>query len=182
MFIDKSKLIVRELALEELDCYLNFIDYFKEHMEHPEWLGTFTRDEYVWMLSNNSHVYIWTLIDNINQVFTDFNQIIASGMIIPARQKDIDKFLQTDLKYEEVVDFGPEAVTPNYVGNGIQSDVISYLEKTSAQMGYRHALGTVDPENIYSIRNLIKNGFEIVARVELKRGTRDVLRKNNIKK
>ena len=180
MLINKSQLIVRELAMEELDTYIEFIKFVKSHMEHPEWLGEFTREDYEWMLNNNSHIYVWTLFENINLVFTDINQFVACGMIIPARQKDLEKFLQTDLSYEEVVDFGPEAVHPDYIGNGLQSDVIKYLEKVSVTKGYKHALGTVDPENVYSIRNLIKNDFEVVTRVELKRGTRDVLRKEII--
>ncbi|MBR3281575.1 MAG: hypothetical protein IKI57_07080 [Clostridia bacterium] len=180
MLIDKSQLIVRELAMEELDPYLEFIKYVKAHMEHPEWLGEFTREDYVWMLNNGSHIYIWTLFENINRVFTDINQFVACGMIIPARQKDLEKFLQTDLKFEEVADFGPEAVHPNYIGNGLQSDVIQFLEKEAVKKGFMHGLGTVDPDNIYSIRNLIQNGFKVVTRVELKRGTRDVLRKDNM--
>ena len=180
MIIDKSQLIVRELVLEELDVYMDFIKFVKEHMEHPEWLGEFTRDDYVWMLSNGSCIYIWSFFDNIQKDFTDINQFVACGMLIPARKKDLKKFKQKDLHYEEVIDFGPEAVHPDYVGNGLQSDVIQFLEKVAKKKGYKHGLGTVDPDNVYSIRNLLKNGFEIVARVELTRGTREVLRKDNL--
>ena len=42
--------------MEELDPYLDFIKYVKAHMEHPEWLGEFTREDYVWMLNNGSHI------------------------------------------------------------------------------------------------------------------------------
>ena len=180
MQIDKSQLIVRELVAEELDAYMEFIKFVKAHMEHPEWLGEFTREEYEWMLSNNSHIYVWTFNENINCSLTCVDQFVACGMIIPARQKDLDKFLQTDLKFEKVADFGPEAVHPRFIGNGLQSDVIKFLESAAVKKGFLHGLGTVDPENIYSIRNLLKNGFEIVARVELSRGTREVLRKDNL--
>ena len=84
------------------------------------------------------------------------------------------------VNYEEVIDFGPEAVHPDYIGNGLQSDVIQYLEKAAVKNGYKHGLGTVDPDNIYSIHNLLVNNFEIATRVFLSRGTRDVLRKLNM--
>ena len=180
MVIDKSQLIVRKLDLAELVPYLDFIKFVKAHMEHPEWLGEFTRAEYEWLLRNKSLIYVWTFSDNINKPFDSIDQFVACGMLIPARQKDLNKFLQTDLDYKEVIDFGPEAVHPNYIGNGLQSDVIQYLEKIAAKNGYKHGLGTVDPENIYSIRNLLKNDFKTVTTVQLTRGTRDVLRKDNL--
>ena len=180
MEINKSQLIVRKLHPEELDAYLEFISYVKAHMEHPEWLGDFSKEDYIKMLNNKSIIYVWTFNENINRPFTEVNQFVACGMIIPARRKDLEKFNQTELKYKEVVDFGPEAVHPDYIGNGLQSDVIQYLEKVSAAQGYKHALGTVDPENVYSFRNLLKNNFEVVARVELSRGTRSVVRKRII--
>lgn len=180
MEINKSQLIVRKLHLEELDAYMDFINYVKAHMEHPEWLGEFSKEEYAKMLNSNSIIYVWTFSENINKPFTDVNQFVACGMIIPARKKDLEKFNQTELKYKEVIDFGPEAVHPDYIGNGLQSDVIQYLEKVAVAQGYKHALGTVAPDNIYSFRNLLKNDFEVVAKVELSRGTRSVLRKLNI--
>ena len=180
MFINKSQLIVRQLVLSELDAYLDFISYVKAHMEHPEWLGEFTKEEYISMLNNRSCIYVWSLADNVNKNFTDICQFVACGMLIPARQKDLEKFLQTDMSYEEVADFGPEAVHPDYIGNGLQSDVIQYLEKVAKDRGYKHGLGTVDPENVYSINNLLKNNFKIVDRVQLSRGTRDILRKDNM--
>ena len=180
MKIDKSKLVIRKLEIGEIDAYLGFIKYVKANMEHPEWLGEFTKEEYISMLGNNSVIYIWTFHENESKMFTDLDQFVACGMLIPSRQKDLDNFLQTDLNFEEVVDFGPEAVHPDYIGNGLQSDVIKFLEK-NADEKFKHGLATVDPDNVYSMRNLLNNGFENVARVELKRGTRDVLRKMDMR-
>ncbi len=180
MTIDKSGLIIRVLDLSELDAYLEFIKYVKAHMEHPEWLGEFTKEDYTWMLNNGSYIYVWSFLENVRSDFTRVDQFVACGMLIPAREKDLKKFLQTDLDYKEVIDFGPQAVHPDYIGNGLQSDVIKFLEKAARNKGYKYALGTVDPDNIYSINNLLKNGFKVVERVELSRGTRDVLRKDNL--
>jgi hypothetical protein len=178
MKIDKNKLIIRKLDISEIDAYVDYIKYVKAHMEHPEWLGEFTKEELNSMLSDNSCIYVWAFDENNNKPFEEINQFIATGMLIPSRQKDLDKFLQSDMKFEDVIDFGPEAVHPDYIGNGLQSDVIQFLEKIGLEKGFKSGLATVDPDNIYSIRNLLKNDFENVARVELKRGTRDVLRKN----
>ena len=177
MKINKSQLIVRQLRLEELDVYIKYISYVKAHMEHPEWLGDFSKEDLVALLNNNSHIYIWIFKEHNVEVLADIDQIVASGMIIPSRQKDLIKFGQDDLNYIEVVDFGPETVHPSFIGNGLQTDVIKYLEEVAIKLSYKYALGTVDPDNIYSMRNLINNGFKFVNRVELSRGTRDVLKK-----
>ena len=176
--IDKSKLIIKKLSLNELDAYIEFVAFVKENMEHPEWLGEFSKSDYVKMINNDAVIYVWTTMENINKELSEIDQFVACGMLIPAKPTDLKKFLQTDLKYKEVVDFGPEMVHPKYIGNGIQKDVIEYLEMIAKGLGYKHFIGTVDPENIYSMRNLLKMNFEIAAKVELKRGTRLVMRKD----
>ena len=176
MKIDKSLLNIRKLTVAELDVYMEFYQFVKDHMEHPEWLGDFTKEAFNELISTNSCIMVWTFLEPTESL-TKIDDFVAAGMLIPARQKDLEKFLQTDLKAEEVIDFGPEMVHPDYVGNGLQSDVIQHLEGMSKELGYKHALGTVDPDNFYSWRNFLKNGFKEVARVELKRGTRNVYRK-----
>lgn len=39
-----------------LDDYLKLYKYVRDNMEHPEWLGTFTRDEIVDILSNDGKI------------------------------------------------------------------------------------------------------------------------------
>lgn len=175
---DKSKLIIKKLDLDELDAYLEFVSFVKENMEHPEWLGDFSKSDYVKMINNNAVIYVWTTMDNINKELEEIDQFVACGMLIPAKRTDMVKFMQTDLNYKEVIDFGPEIVHPKYVGNGIQRDVLEYLEIIAKGLGYKHFIGTVDPDNIYSIRNLLKMDWGIVNKVELSRGTRLVLRKD----
>jgi hypothetical protein len=176
MKIDKSLLNIRKLQVSELDVYMEYYQYVKDHMEHPEWLGDFTREAFEKLITTNSVIMVWTFLSP-TQPLTEIDEFIAAGMLIPARQKDLDSFLQTDLNVKDVIDFGPEMVHPDYIGNGLQSDVIQYLEKVSIWMGYKVGLGTVHPDNIYSWRNLLKNGFDEVARVDLKRGLRNVYRK-----
>ncbi|MBR6253054.1 MAG: hypothetical protein IKR04_04355 [Clostridia bacterium] len=178
MKIDKSKLFVRKLKEDELSTYMKFVRHVKKNMEHPEWLGEFVKRDYIRMFNNGAAIYIWTNFENMNKKFTSIDQFVACGMLIPARKKDLTKFMQDDLEYKEVVDFGPEMVHPDYIGNGLQMDVLEYLERIAVGQGYKHCLGTVDPENVYSLRNLLKKNFEISTKVELKRGPRLVLRKD----
>lgn len=167
MKIDIKQLIVKEINIDEIDEYMYLYNLVKSNMEYPEWLGDFSKDDYIRMLNNNSKLYIWKYND----------KIIAAGMIIPARQKDLDKFFSSNLNYEEVIDFGPELVHPNYVGNGLQNEILKHLQKQSKKLNYKYAISTIHPDNIYSIYNFKKNNFQEIGIVELKRGTRAIFRK-----
>lgn len=159
---------IKKLKISDLDSYILFEKLVKSNMEHPEWLGDFSKEDYNFLLSNNSYIFIW----EIN------NEIAASGMIIPAREQDLTKFFSGDLNYKDVIDFGPEMVNPKYIGNGLQQNIINYLQQFSKDMGYKYALATVHPDNIYSKANFLKTNFEILGEVEFKRGKRIILRKS----
>ena len=45
----------------DLDKYIEFREYVKKHMEHPEWLGDFTKEELEIMLKTNSKIWIYYL-------------------------------------------------------------------------------------------------------------------------
>lgn len=164
MKIDIEKLIVGEINLDEIDEYICLYNLVKSNMKHPEWLGDFSKDDYIRMLNNNSKLYIWKYND----------KIIAAGMIIPARQKDLDKFFSSNLNYEEVIDFGPELVHPNYVGNGLQNERLKHLQRQSKKLNYKYAISTIHPDNVYSIHNFSKNDFEQIGIIHLNRGIRGI--------
>lgn len=167
MKIDINKLVVKLIEENSLDEYMNLVTTTKKSMEHPEWLGDFSKEDYINLLKNNSKIYSWFYC----------NKMIAAGVMIPARQKDIEKFFSIDLNYKEVIDFGPEMVHPDYIGNGLQSIILEYLQRKSKEQNYKYAISTIHPDNIYSIRNFVNNNFEILGTIELKRGPRNVYRK-----
>lgn len=68
-------------------------------------------------------------------------------------------------------------VHPDYIGNGLQSIILEYLQRKSKEQNYKYAISTIHPDNIYSIRNFVNNNFEILGTIELKRGPRNVYRK-----
>ncbi|HJJ04997.1 MAG TPA: hypothetical protein OIM45_03910 [Clostridiaceae bacterium] len=167
MKIDINKVKVKKLYTELLDEYLKLYDNVKKHMEHPEWLGEFSRDDYIYLLNNGANIFVWTYN----------SKMIAAGMTIPTKQKDLDKFFIQNLNYHEVIDFGPELVDIDYVGNGLQNEIIRFLIEYAKENRYKYGVSTIHPENKYSIKNFEKNGFEYIERVELKRGIRNVYKK-----
>lgn len=150
-----------------IDEYINFREEVKENMEHPEWLGDFTKEEINEMLNNNSKIWIYY----IN------NEPVCSMMIIPSTKKSLDKF-EVNLDEKEVIDYGPMFVNPKYVGNHLQYQMLKYLDKYCLNIGYKYAIGTIHPDNIYSIRNLLEDEFNLINKKEFKRGIRNIYIKN----
>ena len=43
----------------DLDKYIEFREYVKQFMEHPEWLGDFTKEELELMLASDSRIWMY---------------------------------------------------------------------------------------------------------------------------
>ena len=146
-----------------LDDYISFREDVKSHMEHPEWLGDFSKEDLEFMLNNNSKIWIYYLND----------EPVCSMMIIPSREKDLKKF-EIDLDFKEVIDYGPMFVNYKYVGNGLQYQMLRFIDEYSKKLGYNYAASTVHPDNNYCINNILKDEFELVNTKEFTRGIRNI--------
>ena len=147
----------------DLDEYVDFRELVKQNMEYPEWLGDFSKNDLVNMLNNGSKIWI----------FYKDNEPVASMMLIPSDEDALRKF-GLDLNYREVVDYGPMFVNPKYVGNKLQYQMLQKIDKYSKSLGYKYAVGTIHPDNKYSINNLVKAGFELKGTRTFKRGVRNI--------
>lgn len=161
------KLELKDLTCEKdninLDDYISFRESVKEHMEYPEWLGDFQKEDIKVLLNRNSHLWI----------YYKEKEPVCSMMLIPARKKDLETF-EIQKSEQEVTDYGPMFVNPSYRGNSLQYQMLQELDIISKDYGYQYAASTVHPDNIYSIRNLEKDGFHCIGRKELKRGPRNI--------
>ena len=167
MKIDKSKVELHALQLEDVDTYIDFIDRVKSTMEHPEWLGDFTKEDICYMLEHGSYGYFF-FYEGI---------IVGSSLMIPAREKDIQKF-ELDFDYQKTIDYGPEGVLKDAQGNGLQLFILEHMDRISRKKGYLYGVTTVHPDNIYCIRNMEKHGFVYERTKEFKRGTRNIYQKS----
>ncbi len=147
----------------DVDKYIEYRENVKKEMKEPDWLGDFSKDDILYMLDNNSKIWMY---------FKD-EEFICSMMLIPSTKKDLNKF-GIDLDFNEVVDYGPMFVNPKYVGNSLQYQMLKELDEYSSNKGYKYAISTVHPNNIYSINNLIKDGFELVGNRIFTRGERNI--------
>ena len=157
-----SDLMVKEKNIN-VDEYLDFINYVKEGMAHPEWLGDFSKEDIMHILSHDANIWM----------FYNGDDIACTMMIIPSSKKDLEKF-NIDKDPSEVVDYGQMAVNPKYVGNGLQYQMLLELDNYAISKGYKYAASTVHPDNVYSINNIIKDKFEYNGFREFTRGPRNI--------
>ena len=147
----------------DLDKYIEFRELVKKNMPNPEWLGDFTKEELEGMISNGTK--IWVYYNNDDPV--------CSMMLIPSSKEDMIKF-ELDLDYTIVADYGPMFVNPKYVGNGLQYQMLLDLDEYAKSVGYEYAALTAHPDNIYSIKNILKGNFNLINFKEFKRGPRNI--------
>lgn len=164
--LDWNKINIKDLIVVEkinIDQYIKFREQVKEKMNDPEWLGDFTKEDIELLLQENSKIW----------VYYSKEIPICSMMIIPATKKSLIKF-GLNYKVQEVIDYGPMFVNPNYIGNNLQYQMLRELDEISRKKGYRYAVVTVHPDNMYSIRNLEKDKFKLINTKNFERGTRNI--------
>lgn len=160
------------MKLKQLNCidsninineYIEFIEKVKNNMEHPEWLGDFSKEDLLDMLNNNSKIWMYYLN----------SEPVCSMMLIPSDERILSKF-ELNLDYKEVVNYGPLFVHPKYVGSRLQLQMLKEIDEYCVNFGYKYAVSTIHPDNIYSINNLLKDNFEYKNTKNLKRGVRNI--------
>ena len=147
----------------DLDQYITIREEVKKHMEHPEWLGDFTKEELAYSLNNNAK--LWLYFENDNPV--------CSMMILPCSKKNIEKF-EVNFNNEDTIDYGPMFVCKDYIGNQLQYQMLQELDKYCINKGFKYAISTIHPDNIYSINNFVKDNFKLHMTKEFKRGIRNI--------
>lgn len=142
-----------------LGDYLFLYNYVRANMEHPEWLGTFTLEEIKEILSMGGK--IWMYYDN--------DVPVCSVFYIPASNNSLRKH---NVAYDESVtgSLGPIMVRKEYVGNGLQTAMLGVLNDYAKCIGKLHMFTKAHSDNIYSIRNILKDGYKVVDEYENERG------------
>ena len=156
------------MKLEELKCvsdnvniddYLKLYKYVRDNMKHPEWLGTFTYDEIKDILSIGGKILLY---------YKDLD-LVCSCFYIPSSNKSLRKH---NIEYDESItgSLGPVMVSPDYVGNGLQLEMQKVFNNYCTEIGKQYIFAKAHADNIYSIRNIEKDGYIETDHYESERG------------
>lgn len=142
-----------------LDDYLYLYNYVRDNMEHPEWLGVFTLEEIKEILSIGGKIWM----------YYDKDIPVCSVFYIPTKNKSLRKH---NIEYDESItgSLGPIMVRKEYVGNGFQTAMLKVLNDYVKSIGKEHMFTKAHSDNIYSIRNILKDGYRVIDEYENERG------------
>ena len=142
-----------------LEEYLFLYKYVRDNMEHPEWLGTFTLDEIKEILNNDGKIWM----------YYDGDIPVCSVFYIPTSNKSLRKH---NIEYDDSItgSLGPIMVRKEYVGNGLQTAMMKVLNDYVDSIGKTHMFTKAHSDNIYSIRNILKDGYKVIDEYENERG------------
>lgn len=142
-----------------LDEYLFLYNYVRDNMEHQEWLGTFSLDEIKEILNIGGKIWM----------YYDKDIPVCSVFYIPVSNKTLKKH---NVDYDEAVtgSLGPIMVRKEYVGNGLQTAMLQVINDYVKSIGKIHMFTKAHSDNIYSIRNILKDGYKVIDKYENERG------------
>ena len=142
-----------------LDDYLKLYKYVRDNMKYPNWLGTFTKEEIIDILNNGGKIWL----------YYDKDIPVCSMFYIPTNDKVIKKYhIPTDSNITGSL--GPIMVSKEYIGNGLQIAMMNVLDKYLKRINIKHIFTKVHADNIYSIKNILKNGYQEVYEYVNERG------------
>ena len=153
----------------DLDEYLKFYKYVRDNMKHPEWLGTFTKEELEYILSHDGRIFN----------YYDNDILVSSIMYIPITKKTLIKH-NINHDVDEVCSLGPVMVNPKYVGNNIQYQMQTMFDSYVKGINKKYIFTKVHPDNIYSIRNVEKSGYKFLEYYESHDGPRNCYLKQEV--
>lgn len=142
-----------------LDEYLELYKYVRDNMEHKEWLGTFERNEIEELLSIGGKIWM----------YYDGDTPVCSAFYLPVFNKTLRKH---NISADESItgSLGPIMVRKEYVGNGLQREMQKVLTDYAKSIGKTHLFAKAHSDNIYSIRNILKDGFKVTHEYTNERG------------
>lgn len=165
----QARLLVRIVGEDEVDAVMDLQERVHQNMPDPSQLAMTDRDE----------IAESTRLDVCLGVF-DGNRLAAFALMVVNRDSmERNNGQKNGLPPKDCVSFDTAFVDPDYRGLGLQRCLLKAREEIAMQLGAKHALVTVSPENSFSLNNILSQGFEIIARKQLYGGLdRYVLKKD----
>ena len=102
-------------------------------------------------------------------MYYDQDKPVCSVFYIPISNKNLKKH---NIQYDEKItgSLGPIMVKKEYIGNGLQTAMLEVLNKYVKKIGNIHMFTKAHSDNMYSIRNILKDGYKVIDKYENERG------------
>lgn len=145
---------IKMIGRESMDDVMNLQHIVYESLENKEIFHPNTLEDNVTILDAGGHI----LGVFFERQLIAFRIVDIPGLERPNLGRDLN-FDEEELK--KVAIFDTTVVHPDFRGHGFQKKTLLKSREILLDQNYRHGLATVSPNNLYSVRNLLKAGFVI---------------------
>ena len=163
---------IRKGNLQDTEGYIRLLAEIKAGMNNQDWFFLDPPEE-IRAFMENGTMELWVAMDG---------ERMAGGFdILHPGLKSIN--YGYDLGFSErqllrVVQMDTAAVAADYRGLGLQKKLMETAEAEIRKESGRILLSTVHPDNVYSMNNLLKQGYTVAKTVAKYGSVRNVLRKD----
>jgi len=163
--VSKRTLSQRICTLDDVHMLVEFQNYVVDHIGNKVIWGMYSYDYLVKTINNDGYI----------ELYYDEDTFVGFLMLIVNDLEEFNKYRVKDIKFEEASIYGGVMISPSYWGNELQKQMTERLETLSLEKGCKYILATVSPENSYSYKNLLDNGYKVIGEKEMGKGLRYIL-------
>lgn len=159
----------------DIDAFISLLHIVRSGMDHAEWFYLDPPEEIREMIANGS-LEFWTAKDN--------GAMAAAFSVIHPGLSDLNYGYDLGLSEKDllrVVNMDTIAVLPVYRGRGLQYALMQRAESDVCSDGDKILLCTVHPDNCYSLKNILAQGYTIQRNLAKYNSVRYILRKDRLK-
>lgn len=163
---------IRKGTVDDLEQFLELLRVVHGEMVHKEWFYLDEPGEVRQMLQEGI-LEFWVAMDGARMAG-------AFSIVIPGLRTfnyGYDLFFD-EAKLLQVVNMDTIAVHREYRGRGLQKCLMQEAEREVAKRRPRILLCTVHPDNVFSLNNILDQGYTIAGRLPKYGSERCLLRKN----
>lgn len=163
---------IRKGNLHDTEDLIRLLAAVKEGMANQEWFFLDPPEE-IRAFMKNGTMELW--------VAEDGDRLAGTFDILHPGLESFNYGYDLGFNEEQllrVVQMDTAAVHPDYRGLGLQKKLMETAEAEIRRKPGRILLSTVHPDNVYSMNNLLKQGYIVAKTVEKYGSVRNVLRKD----
>lgn len=166
------EIIIRKGTQADTEPFISLLQETRGYMENKEWLYLDPPEEVRSMMADGT-MQLWVAMDGTRLA-------AAFDILIPGLNPCNYGY---DLNLEEqalmqTVNMDTIVVHPDYRGLGLQKTLMKEAEKWALEHGFRTLICTVHPDNCFSLRNILGQGYRIERKLPKYGSVRYVLRKD----